>query len=73
MDWQRTPRNDEWQAPTAEVEAEAAHETEPHEPPRGALLITCGYLLVICALWLEVYLQLISNGGVPRPGKKTRS
>lgn len=40
---------------------------ESHEPPRGALLITCGYLVLVCALWLQVYLQLISNGGVPRP------
>jgi hypothetical protein len=51
---------------------EASSETEgevheSHEPPRGALLITCGYLVLICALWLQVYLQLISNGGVPRP------
>jgi hypothetical protein len=45
----------------------AEEEHEAHEPPRGALLITCGYLVLITALWIEVYLQLLSNGGVPRP------
>lgn len=40
---------------------------ERHEPPRGALLLTFGYLLVIVSLWMQVYLQLLSNGGVPRP------
>jgi hypothetical protein len=46
-------------APAAEEEHEA------HEPPRGALLITIGYLVLITSLWIEVYLQLLSNGGVP--------
>jgi hypothetical protein len=71
MAWKGTPHDDPWQASTAEErdehEDEGEHEDEPHEPPRGALLITCGYLVMVCALWLEVYLQLISNGGVPRP------
>lgn len=51
------------------VEPSAAEEEEhgSHEPPRGALLLTFGYLLVIVSLWLQVYLQLLSNGGVPRP------
>jgi hypothetical protein len=63
MAWMGKTDDDQWQASTAEAE----DEHEAHEPPRGALLITCGYLVLICALWLEVYLQLISNGGVPRP------
>jgi hypothetical protein len=50
---------------TAQSAADEEHET--HEPPRGALLITCGYLVLICALWLQVYLELVSNGGIPRP------
>lgn len=45
----------------------AGEEHESHEPPRGALLITCAYLVLITALWIEVYLQLVSSGGVPRP------
>lgn len=62
MAWKGTTHDDQWHATT---EAEEGHDA--HEPPRGALLITCGYLLVICMLWLQVYLQLVSNGGVPRP------
>lgn len=63
MAWKGTQPEDQWQAKPAAQE----DEHESHEPPRGALLITCGYLVLICALWLQVYLQLISNGGVPRP------
>jgi hypothetical protein len=62
MAWKGTQQDDQWQAA-----APAEEEHESHEPPRGALLITCGYLVLICALWLQVYLSLISNGGVPRP------
>lgn len=58
-----TQQEDQSQA----MPASSEEEHESHEPPRGALLITCGYLVLICALWLQVYLQLISNGGVPRP------
>lgn len=64
MAWKGTQQDDQWQ-PAQPAAAEEEHES--HEPPRGALLITCGYLVLICALWLQVYLQLISNGGVPRP------
>lgn len=64
MAWKGAPRDDQWQTNPQETESE---EHDTHEPPRGALLITCGYLVLICALWLQVYLQLISNGGVPRP------
>ncbi|HMQ30258.1 MAG TPA: hypothetical protein PKD53_05990 [Chloroflexaceae bacterium] len=63
MAWKGTQHDEPLQ--TAQPAADEEHET--HEPPRGALLITCGYLVLICALWLQVYLQLISNGGVPRP------
>jgi hypothetical protein len=63
MAWKSTQQKDQWQAGPASTD----EEHDSHEPPRGALLITCGYLVLICALWLEVYLQLISNGGVPRP------
>lgn len=63
MAWKETTYDNQWQASPAEAE----DEHDEHEPPRGALVITCGYLLVICVLWLEVYLQLVSSGGVPRP------
>lgn len=63
MAWKGTQHEDQPLASPASVE----EEHESHEPPRGALLITCGYLVLICTLWLQVYLQLISNGGVPRP------
>lgn len=45
----------------------ADEEHEEHEPPRGALLITIGYLIILTALWMEVYFQLLNNGGIPRP------
>jgi hypothetical protein len=63
MAWKSTASNE----PPAQAQPAAEEEHESHEPPRGALLITCGYLVLIVALWLEVYLQLLSNGGVPRP------
>jgi hypothetical protein len=40
------------------------HEDE-HEPPRGALLITLGFLLALSILWMQVYLTLLNNGGIP--------
>ena len=42
------------------------HEEESHELPRGALLITLGFLLLLTLMWLQVYLQLLTSGGVPR-------
>lgn len=54
---------EEWRQPAQPAEEE---QHEAHEPPRGALLITCGYLVLIVSLWLQVYLQLLSNGGLPR-------
>ncbi|NWG21825.1 MAG: hypothetical protein HXY39_16080 [Chloroflexi bacterium] len=41
-----------------------AEERESHELPRGALLITLTYLAVLATLWIQVYLQLLANGGV---------
>lgn len=64
MAWQGTHQDEPAQTAQPAVEEE---EHETHEPPRAALLLTFGYLLVIVALWLQVYLQLLSNGGVPRP------
>ncbi|NJN14935.1 MAG: hypothetical protein HC822_00775 [Oscillochloris sp.] len=49
----------------AEHPAEEDHDEE-HEPPRGALLITVGYLMILTILWMQVYLQLLSNGGIPQ-------
>jgi hypothetical protein len=47
--------------------AVAAHEElTPHEQPRGALLLTLIYLLLLTYLWVLVYLQLLSQG-VSRP------
>jgi hypothetical protein len=43
---------------------EEAEEQENHELPRGALLITLTYLAVLAGLWIQVYLQLLANGGV---------
>lgn len=63
MAWKSTTPNE----PPSLAQPAAEEEHEPHEPPRGALLITIGYLVLITALWIEVYLQLLSNGGVPRP------
>jgi hypothetical protein len=44
---------------------EETEEHEPHEPPRGTLLIMIGYLLVMVTLWMQAYLTLLSNGGLP--------
>jgi hypothetical protein len=46
--------------------AEQVEEHEPHEPPRGTLLIMIGYLLVMVTLWMQAYLTLLSNGGLPQ-------
>jgi cytoskeletal protein RodZ len=43
---------------------QSEHEDE-HEPPRGALLITLGFLLALSILWMQVYLTLLNNGGIP--------
>lgn len=38
---------------------------EGHEPPRGALLITVGYLIILTILWMQAYMTLLTNGGIP--------
>lgn len=43
---------------------EETEEHENHELPRGALLITLTYLAILAGLWIQVYLQLLANGGV---------
>lgn len=48
-------------------EAEPAEEEhENHELPRGALLLTLSFLLLLTVMWLQVYLQLLNEGGIPR-------
>lgn len=52
---------------TERLVAEQQEETEEHENhelPRGALLITLTYLAILAGLWIQVYLQLLANGGV---------
>ncbi|NNJ09858.1 hypothetical protein EKD04_005920 [Chloroflexales bacterium ZM16-3] len=48
-----------------QVKAVEDEENEPHEPPRGTLLIMIGYLLVTITLWMQAYLTLLHNGGLP--------
>jgi len=62
----QSPQRNDWRISQPEESIEHA-EPEEHEPPRGALLIMIGYLIVLSTLWLQVYLQLLSNGGIPRP------
>ncbi|MCX7792346.1 MAG: hypothetical protein N2378_17055 [Chloroflexaceae bacterium] len=64
MATQNTPDRERW-AQARPASEEDDHES--HEPPRGALLIICGYLVLIVGLWLQVYLQLLSNGGIIQP------
>jgi len=49
---------------TTDATAEA-HEV--HEHPRGALVLTIFYLLLLIVLWVNVYMQLLSSGGIPQP------
>jgi hypothetical protein len=60
-------RSDFEQRQSADPYDDAEDEEEGHEPPRGALLITVGYLLILTGLWMQVYLQLLNSGGIPRP------
>lgn len=48
--------------PSDQGMAESHEEEEAHEPPRGALLITVAYLLILTLLWLDVYLNLLGRG-----------
>ena len=42
--------------------AEEEHDNE--ELPRGALLITLGFLALLALMWLQVYLKLLMDGGI---------
>jgi cytoskeletal protein RodZ len=46
--------------------APAEEEHDSHELPRGALLLTLSFLLLLTLMWLQVYLQLLNEGGIPR-------
>jgi hypothetical protein len=39
---------------------------EEHPLPVGALIFTLSYLVLLTALWLEVYLQMLNSGGLPQ-------
>ncbi|MCS7002489.1 MAG: hypothetical protein NZ518_06540 [Dehalococcoidia bacterium] len=51
---QSTVANQERQSP--------AQTAADHEPPKGALVITIGFLLLLAALWANVYLTLLFRG-----------
>jgi cytoskeletal protein RodZ len=54
-------------ANTNEQETDGAQDEKvSHEPPRGALLITILFLVALTMLWVQVYLQLLTEGGIPR-------
>lgn len=50
----------------APVDEQDHDEEEAHELPKGALVLTLTYLTLLSMLWLQVYLQLLNSGGVPR-------
>lgn len=37
-----------------------------HPLPKGTLLMILGYLVLITALWVQIYFMLLSSGGIPR-------
>jgi hypothetical protein len=41
-------------------------EHEEHPLPKGALVITLSYLVLLTLLWFQVYMQMLNSGGVPR-------
>jgi cytoskeletal protein RodZ len=47
------------QAPEVQTPQDATH---PHELPWGALLLTIVFLLLITALWVQVYFDLLNRG-----------
>lgn len=52
---------------TVDGHGEEQHEEqEGHELPKGALVLTLTYLVLLTMLWMQVYLQLLNSGGVPR-------
>jgi hypothetical protein len=48
------------------AEAQDGDEHEEHQLPVGALIITLSYLLLLTMLWVQVYLQMLNSGGIPR-------
>ncbi|HWQ13061.1 MAG TPA: hypothetical protein VNL77_09685 [Roseiflexaceae bacterium] len=46
---------------------EQEEEHEEHPLPKGALVMTLAFLVLITLLWTQVYLQLLTSGGIPRP------
>lgn len=39
---------------------------EAHELPRGALVMTLAFLVLITVLWIQIYVMLLTSGGIPR-------
>jgi hypothetical protein len=39
---------------------------EQHELPKGALIMTLSFLVLITLLWVQIYMQLLTSGGIPR-------
>lgn len=50
--------------PTEQGAGEDEH--EEHPLPKGALVITLSYLLLLTLLWVQVYMQMLNSGGVSR-------
>jgi hypothetical protein len=51
-------------SPTEQGAGEDEH--EEHPLPKGALVITLSYLLLLTLLWVQVYMQMLNSGGVSR-------
>jgi hypothetical protein len=51
---------------TEDVDLHDEEEHASHPLPVGALVIMLSYLLMLSALWVQVYLQMLNSGGVPR-------
>lgn len=45
-------------------EGEGDHESHPL--PMGALAMILAYLVLLTLLWVQVYLQMLTSGGIPR-------
>ncbi|MEN9938570.1 MAG: hypothetical protein RLZZ387_5149 [Chloroflexota bacterium] len=56
-------KRDERKAPSAH---EPEDEHEAHLLPKGALVMMLAYLALLTLLWVQVYLQLLTSGGIPR-------
>lgn len=49
-----------------DIEHDDDEHEEDHPLPKGALIITLAYLAMLTALWVQVYLQMLNSGGIPR-------